>query len=222
MLRQVTLEIPVEDRIRSTARVEGARLNVIQCKGLKDDGMVLLIELEGRKVAVNETTQKIRRIPGIRYVIPSETGRGMTHLLVNIECPKVCRVARDGMVFCLDCPLNSRVMLPRWRFICEGPLGLDQVISNLRQQGIRAKVKEVSPLWCKKRSRLTEKQRALARLAVASGYFDYPRKVNLQELSRLAGKSRTSVSEMMRGAERRIIRESDLLYATTLRLNDPR
>ena len=61
----------------------------------------------------------------------------------------------------------------------------------------------MSPL--DQRETLTERQKEIVVTAVARGYFEFPRKVSLTELSRLVGVRPSTLSEILRSAERRIM-----------------
>ncbi len=52
---------------------------------------------------------------------------------------------------------------------------------------------------------LSEKQRESIELAVKSGYYDFPRKIYLEQLARLSKVKRQSYQENLRKAERKII-----------------
>lgn len=60
-------------------------------------------------------------------------------------------------------------------------------------------------------SKLTNKQLGLLRLALESGYYEWPRKINVVELSDELGISRAAVTKLLRRAEKRII-SSTLKY----------
>jgi len=60
-------------------------------------------------------------------------------------------------------------------------------------------------------NKLTNKQLSLLKLALESGYYEWPRKTNIVELSEELGISRAAVTKLLRRAEKRIV-SSTLKY----------
>ncbi|HPP44214.1 MAG TPA: helix-turn-helix domain-containing protein [Methanomassiliicoccaceae archaeon] len=56
------------------------------------------------------------------------------------------------------------------------------------------------------RPMVSRKQEKLVRLALDKGYYDYPRRVEVRELARLAGMSSSATFEMLKRGEKNIIR----------------
>lgn len=52
---------------------------------------------------------------------------------------------------------------------------------------------------------LTERQERLLVFAAASGYYDFPRRVSLTRLAEKVGVAPSTLSEILRGAEKRIV-----------------
>jgi predicted DNA binding protein len=52
---------------------------------------------------------------------------------------------------------------------------------------------------------LTSRQRNIVEIALEEGYFDYPRRITLRQLSKKVGVSASTVSEVLRRAEKKIL-----------------
>jgi len=61
---------------------------------------------------------------------------------------------------------------------------------------------------------LTERQEEVLGTALEQGYFEFPRKISLTNLSELVGVRPSTLSEILRSAERRIL-ESTIRVRTT-------
>lgn len=203
MLRQVALQVNFENELQDAARDHGVRMNVVDCKPFNKTGMSILLELRGDSPNVNETFAAIKRVKGVRSVLRGEDGGDVVPVLLVLDRPGICRTSNDAAIVCLECPLNAQARPALWRFIVRSNSDFRQVLSKLEREGIEAKLKEVSPL--DQRETLTERQKEIVVTAVARGYFEFPRKVSLTELSRLVGVRPSTLSEILRSAERRIM-----------------
>jgi predicted DNA binding protein len=68
-------------------------------------------------------------------------------------------------------------------------------------ESMRCKVK-VLRITSRLKGSLTAKQKRIVQLAFEYGYFDYPRQIRQRELAKLCGISSSSLSEILRRAEK--------------------
>ena len=203
MLRQITLQVKAENRLQDAARAHGVRLTVADCKSFNKTGMTLLLELRGGAEEVNAVASEIRRIPGVRQVIEGESETDVSPVMVVLERPAVCAASNDAAIVCLDCPLSAQEQPSTWRFIARKTSDFRQVLTHLEREGIETRIEDVAPL--ERKPTLTGRQREIMATAVASGYFEFPRKISLTALSQLVGVKPSTLSEILRSAERRIM-----------------
>lgn len=203
MLRQVALEVEMENRLQDSAREHGVKLSLVDCKQFNKTGISLLMELRGDSKAIRETLAEIRKVEGIRQVIPGEDSGESVPLLVVMDRPATCRASSDAAIICLECPLNSDKQPASWRFIVRKTTDLGQILTKLSHDGVGTRIEDVSPL--NQKPSLTGRQKEIVATAVAHGYFEFPRKISLTDLSNLVGVKPSTLSEILRGAERRIM-----------------
>ena len=203
MLRQIALQVRSENRLQDTARLHGAKLNIVDCKSFNKTGMSLLMELRGTEQDVRAATTAIRHLDGVRQVIEGEGPGDAIPLLVVLDRPAICRASSDVAIVCLDCPLNSEVQPASWRFIARKTSDFRQVLTRLSKEGIETRIEDVAPL--ERKATLTGRQKEIMATAVAQGYFEFPRKISLTGLSELVGVKPSTLSEILRSAERRIM-----------------
>ena len=203
MLRQVALEVDSENVLQDAARGHDVKLTVTDCKPFNMKGMTLLLELRGAPRGVKDTITEIRKTPGVRQAIEGE-GLGDTFpLLVILDRPATCRASNDSAIVCLECPLSSENQPASWRFIIRKSSDLRQILSRLERDGVNARIEDVSPLG--PRPTLTGRQKEIVAIAVSSGYFEFPRRTSLTQLSEKVGVRPSTLSEILRGAERRVM-----------------
>ena len=203
MLRQVTLGLSTENDLQDAAKRHGVTLAVSDCKPFNAKGMSLLLELRGNPDAVKDAITEIRKAPGVRQALQGEEGGGASPLLVVIDRPVMCRASNDAAIICLECPINSAEGPAQWKFVARKTGELRQIITKLSQEGVESRITDISPL--DQKASLTGRQEEILATAVASGYFEFPRRISLTGLSHLVGVRPSTLSEILRSAEKRIM-----------------
>ncbi|MDG7008258.1 MAG: helix-turn-helix domain-containing protein [Nitrososphaerota archaeon] len=203
MLRQIALQIRAENKLQNAAKVNGTKLSVVDCKSFNKTGMTLLLELRGTEQSIRAATTEIRKTEGVRQVVEGERVGETAPLLVVLDRPAICRTSSDAAIVCLECPLNSNAQPSSWRFIVRKTSDFRQILAKLSKEGIEARIEDVAPL--ERRATLTGRQKEIMATAVAQGYFEFPRRISLTGLSELVGIKPSTLSEILRSAERRIM-----------------
>lgn len=206
MLRQISLEIRSENDLQAAARSNGTRLSVVDCRPFNKKGMTLLLDVDGSPEAVRATVAGIKKMKGVRQAYEGEDGGERTPLLVVLDRPAICRASSDAAIICLECPFGSTDDPASWKFIARRTSDLRQIMSKLGHEGIQARIEDVSPL--DQKATLTGRQKEIMATAMARGYFDFPRKISLTGLSQLVGVKPSTLSEILRSAERRIMQNA--------------
>lgn len=203
MLRQIALQIRSENKLQDAARENGIKLGIVDCKAFNKTGMSLLLELRGNDLGIRATTAAIRKIEGVRQVVEGEDTGDAVSLLVVMDRPGICRASNDAAIVCLECALNSESQPASWRFIARKTSDFRQVLGKLAKEGIETRIEDVAPL--ERKATLTGRQKEIMATAVAQGYFEFPRRISLTGLSELVGVKPSTLSEILRSAERRIM-----------------
>jgi predicted DNA binding protein len=101
---------------------------------------------------------------------------------------------------------SSENHIIRYNFIVPTFRSFNNIISSLKKRGYKIKILKKGKFEPKP-GILTEKQEKIFWLLLKGGFFEYPRKVNLQELSNKIGTSPSSLSEMIRRGTRRLLEQ---------------
>ena len=124
--------------------------------------------------------------------------------LVDVVNCKPCEIlvqSKAFMVFPVEIE-NGRM---KWLLITDTNRTLGKIADTLEETGCDVKIARVTPL--SEKGVLTQRQEAIIRTAFASGYFNYPRRVDSSKLANKLGISVSTLSEVMRAAQRRIFAE---------------
>lgn len=203
MLRQITLQVKTENTLQEAARANGVKLSVVDCKPFNKTGMSLLFEMRGEAAGVKAAVAAIRKAEGVRQAVEGQ-GQGEAYpLLVVLDRPAICRASNDAAIVCLECPLNAEAQPTSWRFIARKTSDFREVLTRLEKEGVEARIEDVAPL--ERKATLTTRQKEIMATAVSHGYFEFPRKISLTGLSQQVGVKPSTLSEILRSAERRIM-----------------
>jgi predicted DNA binding protein len=82
---------------------------------------------------------------------------------------------------------------------------MPKFLQSLHEKGITYQISEIAKITPTKA--LTSKQERVLKSALEMGYYEYPKRVSTEELASALGQSPSTVSEILRRAERRIISE---------------
>jgi predicted DNA binding protein len=185
MFKQVSLEVKSRNDLLAAAKMNDTKLSIVDCRPLDRERMVMLLDIDGTPAAVKETITTLRRMTGVMEAYGAESDANGTRLLMALEKPGVCRASEGAAILCLDCPYNSTEIPARWRFVTKRTSDVGEIITRLGEEGIQARIEDISPL--DKSVTLTKREKGIIAVAIENGYFDFPRKIALEDLGHLVG-----------------------------------
>jgi predicted DNA binding protein len=162
-----------------------------------------LVTLKGKDSVIDEALALIRDHPSVGGVeVISRGDRSATIVVDVVHCPacEVLITSRSFLVF----PVEIHKGWMKWLLITDNET-LVEVIEGLGELGIENRVDRLTPLGGK--GVLTDRQEEVIRKAFSLGYFDFPRGKDSYEVAKEVGVSISTLSEILRAAERRIFSE---------------
>ena len=199
MFKDVSLGVKSRNDLQDAAKMNGTTLSIADCQPLDRNRMVMLLDLAGTPAAVEKTISALRKMTGVEHAHPLVSDVPGTRVLVTLAAPGVCRASAGDALLCLDCPFNSTEVPSRWRFVTKRTTDVGQVVSRLAEEGVQAKIEDISPL--DEDAGLKEKEKAMILVAIEEGYFDFPRRITLERLSLLLGVDTAALSRALHGVE---------------------
>ena len=203
MLRQISLELWTENKLQDTAKEFGTELSIKDCKSFDKTGMALLLELKGEPDAARRTVAAFRKLEGIRQAVEGNNGGSAVPVLLVLDRPSICSASNDSAIICLECPMSAERQPASWKFIVRKTSDLRQILTKLNHDGVRTRIVDISPL--NQKAILTGRQREILSTAVTNGYFEFPRRISMTSLSQLVGVKPSTLSEILRSAERKVM-----------------
>jgi len=183
----------------AAANTNGATLTIADCWPLNRDEMVMLLDIKGTPIAIKKTVANLEGMAGVKEVIEEESGVGSARVFIALEKPRICGSAENSAIRCLDCPFNSTEVPARWRFVTRKTSEVGEIVARLAEEKIQVRIQDITPL--DRNVTLTLKEKGMIVVAIERGYFEFPRRVTLEDLSKIVGVEPTSLGKVLRSVE---------------------
>ncbi len=115
----------------------------------------------------------------------------------------ICQAAHDSYVLCVTCAYNTKVRPLQWDILVKDQDALGTLLGRLEQMSIGAEMTSVSRV--SREDGLTSRQREVLEKAISMGYFEFPRRTNLGALASALEVKPSTLSEILRSLERKIV-----------------
>ncbi|MDH2902142.1 MAG: helix-turn-helix domain-containing protein [archaeon] len=160
------------------------------------------VEISSSKVSADQLISTLSSSKDIKDVDLVRLGpHTVMGTITTQNCP-VCSTLSG-----LNCSLLSAVTREdskmEWRLLLSGDDTLKKVTDRLDSQQIGFKILQLAHLNDVKD--LTARQEQIVKMALEMGYFEFPKKIRLEELSSRLGISAGTLSEILRRAEKNIL-----------------
>jgi predicted DNA binding protein len=163
-----------------------------------------LVTIRGDEGSLDGIIDEIRRHPSVGGVKLQSREEGIAVFTVDVIKCKACEAlvrSKSFMVF----PVDIHRGRMKWLLITDSNKTIGSLIDELAKHQCDVRIERVTPL--SEKGVLTGRQEEVIRKAFLLGYFDYPRRTDSAKLAGELGVSVSTLSEVMRAAQRRIFAE---------------
>ena len=199
----ISLKIP-ENWMSEIVKAHPATIKVIDCMPFGRAGGRGLVEIKALDDEMSEIVEEIRMLPSICKIDIASSEKGKVIGAVATNKCVACRALTGS-----DCFLTSASSKKdgriEWTLITGGKASLQQLFKKLEEFRCQAELIRISNINDK--DILTARQKEIVLIALEKGYFDYPKKTNIRELANDFGISISTLSEILRKGQRKIILE---------------
>jgi len=206
-MKEVTIEAVdhVDQWATSVVNKSNAMIKMVDCRPFGRKGMIELIEVTSH-LSVKDVLRAISAEPNIVYTSFSVFDKHRASGIVVTKISPVCKAVSSMMGFCTNCAMVARTggqVAMKWHVVFPGKISVKSFLAELKRDGIEASVTEVGKQMGSRS--LTLKQERAVGLAVENGYFRFPRETSLKALSAELGISPSTLDEVLRRAEGKIV-----------------
>ncbi len=189
-----------ENWIKSVA--ESGRVRIMDVKAPRLGLTENFVELASEKMTPQELLSHLRKSDGVvRSDLSKVDKNRVVGTVTTHDCP-VCSTFAG-----LDCFLVSASTKENgkmeWRVFVSSESGLRALCRRLDRNNVDYKILEMTHHMQKRQ--ITSRQEDLMRIAFDLGYFEFPKRINLEGLSEKLGISIGTLSEILRRGERNIL-----------------
>ena len=181
-----------------------ASIKLLECVPDKDLGGRLLFEIETKSENISDLLKKINAYQQIckLNISPFKNGKYLGAIVTN-DCI-TCRALTKSNCF-LTYARNLKDARIEWHIITGDEKSLSKLIKDLDKSG--CSVELISKTLLTKKKLLTSRQEEIIKIAFERGYYEYPKKISLRELSKILKISFSALNEILHRGEKKIIRD---------------
>lgn len=163
-----------------------------------------MVTVKGDDRIIDSVVEEIRAHPSVGKVEIKDRQQGVASFIVDVIRCRACKILITSKAFMVYPVAISKGRM-KWLLITDTNKTVGKLSKALQQVGCDMKLERITQLSVK--GVLTDRQEEIIRVAFESGYFDFPRKVGSLKIARQLGVSVSTLSEVMRAAQRRIFAE---------------
>ena len=181
-------------------------IRILDCKPAETkDGVRQLVEVSADQDQLDKIVRDVKASPIVKeaYVVQTKRGRMLGSLLTESA---FCGTIMHTEAFCRSCLFHSKSNpdgTVEWTLAFNRREALTELLDRMKQEHVDVKIVKLSSVADVEN--LTSHQRTLVETALEEGFFDYPRRITLRQLSKKMGISASTASEVLRRAERKIL-----------------
>ena len=197
----LSIETPPEWK-RALIEKYHANVEVLDCRPKGEVGGSALVRVRVDDGHLDMAMDDIRADPDVTFTDLDQVDRGVLKGTVEVgTCVACCRNAdRDSFLIEASLDKDGHTL---WRLISQDRSSIVRTIANLEGKGCIVEMEKLTTVSTE--SFMSSRQEEVLQVAYERGYFDYPKRVSLRELASLFEVSISTLSEMMRKGQRKVM-----------------
>lgn len=184
------------------------RFDVCRSTGPDLSRLLQVVELIGDPGDLGAAERYLRHYPGIEALTVMALSPSRRFIRAVTPMPDSCRQIIEGGAVCARCqfvPAKDAGSLDHWTLVVPRTPRSLRAINRLHinPEKSRPQILRVRPFVPEQT--LTPRQATALETAYRLGFYTFPRRTNLMEISRILGVSRATAAELLRRAESKIL-----------------
>lgn len=181
-----------------------AKISVLDCLPYAKKGNKDLVKIEVDPKHMQMLLDDVKRNPSVDDVDLTAIEDGVIKGAVStVDCVACCSMVGDE-AFLIDSRLNEDGKTI-WTLLVTEKESVRRLIRELEGHRYHVELQKLSSI--DNQELMTSRQEDILRIAFERGYFDYPKRISLRDLASMFGISISTLSEMLRKGQRKIMEE---------------
>jgi hypothetical protein len=209
--KEITLRIrpPPHSWVIELLQYYPAKVEILDCKPVSEEKVNEIFEIKCNPKHVREIEEVLKKSQYIDYfeIFTIDAQKGRIYGTLRTSHCSVCRLfAKSSECFLGSAIYDVEEKYVKWSLIANMTL-VEEIIKRLSENGVEVHIDKITKIISEddKSPALTLNQEKILRLAWKLGFFDFPRKLTLQDLSRVLNLSPATVSECLRTGLRKML-----------------
>ena len=189
----------------------GVTIQIVQCSFLGEGAGYSLIRISdrsgthGSKITMNTTASLMGE-----YTITKISNTQYLATVLNNNCRMAQIIAESGVFLSSATPLND--VLAEWTIVAPNSTMISRLVDRLKYYGYGVVKSQSTNIDIE--STLTNRQSDVLQYAFDHGYYDVPKGINVEDLAQVFDCSKSTLSVILRSAEKKIITQYMTLNRT--------
>lgn len=201
---QLQFRTPAENWVLNLCRGGQVSVKILSLKAQTGDGEIThFVDISSNQDDAGQLSETILKSSD---VVASDVARVGGNRLVGAVTSNGCVVCsaiiNTTLGYFIGPAISEENCQMNYKLFMNGE-GIPSFLQSLHTKGIIYKIADITKIAPKKT--LTTRQERVLKSAFELGYYDYPKKVSTEELSHSLNIAASTVAEILRRAERRII-----------------
>ncbi len=179
-------------------------IKMLDCTSLENNIVNDLVEIKFKDTTVEEVVKAIKMCSCVKGVEISAVEREKFYAIVSTQDCVGCKLFADKDCFMISAHSTEKGRV-NYKIIFSDRKVLQQLIWDFQNADADVQLVKVSNI--NDDEMLTEKQEKIIQVAFERGYYDFPKRIGIKELSEMFSISTATLSEILRRGQRKIIED---------------
>jgi len=201
---QLQFTVPPEGWIKTLCHEDSATVKILSMKSGKSEEITHFVDVVSDKTDAEKLGNDIRESTD---VVSSEIASvGLNRLVgavTSTDCYVCSSIINSNSGYFVGPAVTGSDCRVSYKLFMSGD-AIPLFLQALHDKGVVYEISEIAKLSAKQK--LTSKQERVLKSALELGYFEYPKRVSTEDLSKRLGIAPSTLNEILRRAERRIIK----------------